>query len=54
MGFVWKDQRARPDRRYNMILDKNKRYNLYYLRLNIASGKIYTLRGGELKPPLNK
>ena len=54
VGFVWKDERPRRDKRYNMNLDKHKRYNLYYLRLNIASGKIYTLDGRELKQPLNK
>lgn len=54
VGFVWKDERNRRDERYHEVLGKNKRYNLYYLRLNIASGKIYTLEGKELKRPLNK
>ncbi|MCZ6673509.1 MAG: BNR-4 repeat-containing protein [Verrucomicrobia bacterium] len=54
VGFVWKDERGRRDNRYHEVLDKNKRYNLYYLRLNLASGKIYTLEGKELKQPLNK
>jgi len=54
VGFVWKDERPSRDKRYKMDLDKHKRYNLYTLRLNIGSGKIYSLDGRELKQPLNK
>ena len=49
--FVWKDERGRPDNRYLEVLGKIKRY---YLLLNLALGKTYSLEGKDLEQPLNK
>ena len=54
VGFVYKDDSDRANPRYRSRLGKDKRYNLYYLRLNINTGNIYTIEGERLDSPLTR
>jgi len=54
IGFVYKDDSDKPNPRYQSSLGKDKRYNLYYLRLNVDTGNIYTIKGEKLDVPLTR
>ena len=55
VAFVWKMENELPNTRYAQTLhDHTRRHNLYYLKLNLPSGKAYNFEGRELTLPVNK
>lgn len=54
-AFIWKVEEPVLNSRYNRTLpDHTQRYNLYYLKLDLASGKSFNYEGKELPAPVNK
>lgn len=55
VAFVWKVEEPVPNTRYREFLgDHTQRYNLYYLHVDLASGRIYNRQGKELGRPVDK
>ena len=55
VAFIWKMENELPNKRYGRTLhDHTRRHNLYYLKLNLPSGKAYNFEGRELTLPVNK
>ena len=55
VAFIWKVEDPLYNKRYGRILhDHTQRYNLYYLAVDLPSGKGYNIGGREVKLPLRK
>ena len=54
IAFIWKMENPMPSNRYGGVLhDYTRRHNLYYVRLDLASGKVFNALGKELPRPVN-
>lgn len=55
IAFIWKVEEPVRNSRYNAFLDDHtQRYNLYYLKVDLASGKAFNYSGKQLRTPVNK
>ena len=57
IGFVYLDEQRRRNPLYNRRFESKRtinRYHLYYLRLEIESGVLYTIDGEGLQMPVNR
>lgn len=54
VAFVYWDERKLPCPRYGVKVGHSTRFNLYYLRLDLMSGSIFTIEGKPLEMPLNR
>ena len=57
IAFVYLDEQKRLNPLYNRRFQSKRtvnRYHLYYMRLDVASGDLYTIEGDRLHPPLNR
>jgi len=54
IGFVYWDERRGVHPGYQIRKRSRARYHLYYLRLDIQSGALYTIEGKRLKAPVNR
>ncbi|MDA2928666.1 BNR repeat-containing protein [Acidobacteria bacterium AH-259-O06] len=55
VAFIWKVEEPVLNSRYNsMLTDHTQRYNLYYLKVDLPSGKAFNYNGKELASPVNK
>ena len=54
IAFVYKDDSDRPNPRYNSHLGKDKRYNLYYLKLALNTGEVFSVKGKKLERPVTR
>ncbi|MFW6059972.1 MAG: BNR-4 repeat-containing protein [Phycisphaeraceae bacterium] len=54
VAFVYWDERGLVNPLYERKVGFMDRYNLYYLRLHLASGAIFTIDGEPLEKPLNR
>ncbi|MDA0347872.1 MAG: BNR-4 repeat-containing protein [Verrucomicrobia bacterium] len=55
IAFIWKVEDPVFNTRYNEILhDHTQRYNLYYLYVDLPSGKAYNIQGEEVELPVRK
>jgi len=55
VGFIWKVEKPVPNTRYHRVLgDHTRRYNLYYLKVDLASGRAFNYDGRKLATPVNK
>ena len=55
VAFIWKVEDPVFNRRYNRVLDDHtQRYNLYYLAVDLPSGKAFNIQGREVKLPIRK
>jgi hypothetical protein len=55
VAFIWKVEEPVLNSRYNrMLSDYTQRYNLYYLKVDLPSGKAFDYSGRELASPVNK
>ena len=54
IAFIWKVEDPLPSERYGGVLhDYTRRHNLYYVRLDLESGKVFNAFGKELPRPVN-
>jgi len=49
-----KDEPSPVNSRYNMKLGRESRYNLYYIKVDLPSGKVFNYNGKELATPVRK
>lgn len=49
-----KDEPSPVNSRYNVKLGRDSRYNLYYIKVDLASGKAFNYDGKELATPVRK
>ena len=54
IAFVHWDERRAVNPLYKRRLDTINRYHLYYLRLDIASGALYTIEGDRIETPVTR
>ena len=55
VAFIWKVEDPLYNKRYGRILhDHTQRYNLYYLAVDLPSGRGYNIAGREVDLPLRK
>ncbi|MFQ5811124.1 MAG: BNR-4 repeat-containing protein, partial [Armatimonadota bacterium] len=57
IAFVYLDEQRRPNPLYHRTFKSKRalnRYHLYYLRLDVASGELWTIDGDRLDPPVNR
>ena len=54
IGFVYWDEQKRVNPRYKVRLQSTNRYHLYYLRLDIPTGELFTIDGNQLEPPVTR
>ena len=60
VAFVWsqtgyrKGENAPLNSRYDRKLGRESRYNLYYIKVDLPSGKVFNYDGSELVSPVNK
>ncbi|MGW8181806.1 MAG: BNR-4 repeat-containing protein, partial [bacterium] len=55
VAFIWKVEEPMPNDRYQEFLgDHTQRYNLYYLSVDLPSGKTYNRDGKKLNRPVDK
>ncbi|MBV7335724.1 BNR repeat-containing protein [Chloroflexi bacterium TSY] len=54
MAFVYWDERKQVHPLYKRTVGHMNRYNLYYMRLDLSSKKIYNVSGDELQRPVNR
>lgn len=55
VSFIWKVEDPVLNSRYNDLLhDYTQRYNLYYLKIDLPSGRAYNYDGKELELPVRK
>lgn len=55
VAFIWKVEEPVFNRRYNRVLgDHTQRYNLYYLWVDLPSGRAFTIQGREIELPVRK
>ena len=58
-AFIWAQQdyeqgEKPPENPRYGDLDRFRRYNLYYLKIDLPTGKVYNLAGKELDTPVRK
>ncbi len=54
IAFIWKVEEPIASQRYGSVLhDYTRRHNLYYVRADLASGKVFNAHGKELPRPVN-
>ena len=54
IAFIWKVEEPIESERYGGILhDYTRRHNLYYVRADLESGKVFNAQGKELPRPVN-
>ncbi|MYC68076.1 MAG: hypothetical protein F4X12_17265 [Acidobacteriia bacterium] len=54
IAFIWKVEEPIASQRYGSVLhDYTRRHNLYYVRADLASGKVFNAHGKELARPVN-
>ena len=54
IAFIWKVEDPVESQRYGGVLhDYTRRHNLYYVRLDLGSGKVFNADGKELPRPVN-
>ncbi len=55
VAFIWKMEEEHPNARYKKVLhDHRRRHNLYYLKVDLISGKVFNIDGKQLRAPVNK
>jgi hypothetical protein len=55
VGFIWKVEDPVPNKRYGVTLgDHTQRYNLYYVKVDLPTGKVYNYDGSEMPKPVDK
>ncbi len=55
IAFIWKVEDPLPSFRYGKVLhDHLRRHNLYYMKVDLTTGKAYNYEGKELPLPVNK
>ncbi|MCP5120317.1 MAG: hypothetical protein GY953_56705 [bacterium] len=55
IAFIWKVENPVPNARYRRTLgDHTQRYNLYYLKVDLASGDVFNVAGKRLEAPVRK
>ena len=55
VAFIWKVEDPLPSFRYGKTLhDHTRRHNLYYMKVDLPTGKAYNYEGKELPVPINK
>ena len=55
VGFIWKVEDPIPSFRYSKVLHHHvRRHNLYYLKVDLPTGKVYNYEGRQLPVPVNK
>lgn len=55
VAFIWKMEEAHPNARYGKVLhDHRRRYNLYYLKVDLPTGRVFNIAGKALESPINK
>ena len=55
VAFIWKIEEPVFNSRYKDLLhDHTQRYNLYYLKVDLPSGKAYNYEGNQLETPVRK
>ena len=55
IAFIWKVEDSVFNTRYERVLgDHTQRYNLYYLYIDLPSGKGYNIQGEEIELPVRK
>ncbi len=55
VAFIWKLEEPVFNSRYNRVLgDHTQRYNLYYLQVDLPTGKVFNFDGKELAIPVRK
>jgi len=61
VAFIWSDtdyekkgKKPLPNPRYKRVLGRDSRYNLYYIKVDLPSGKVFNYAGKELTRPINK
>lgn len=55
VAFIWKVENPVMNSRYRRILDDHtQRYNLYYLKVDLPSGKAFNTQGTQIAMPINK
>ena len=55
VAFIWKVEDPVMNKRYGRLLDDHtQRYNLYYFKVDLPSGKAYNRRGEALAIPIKK
>jgi hypothetical protein len=54
IAFIYWDERKKVHPIYNRSLRTTDRYHLYYLRLDIPSGALYTIDGERLEAPVTR
>jgi len=55
VAFIWKMENELPNKRYDRTLhDHTRRHNLYYLKVDLPTGKAFNHEGRELTRPVTK
>ncbi len=55
LSFIWKIEEPVYNTRYKAQLhDHTQRYNLYYMKLDLSTGKAYNYHGAQLETPVRK
>ena len=55
IAFIWKVEKPLFNSRYEgQLSDHTHRYNLYYLKVDLLTGKAHTYEGDELETPVRK
>ena len=55
VAFIWKMEEEHPNARYGRVLhDHRRRHNLYYLQVDLPTGRVFNIDGKELQAPVNK
>lgn len=55
VAFIWKVEESIPNARYQMTLhDHVRRHNLYYLKVDLPSGRAFNYAGEDVRLPVNK
>ncbi len=55
VAFIWKMEEEHPNARYGKVLhDHRRRHNLYYLKVDLPTGRVFNIEGEELRAPVNK
>jgi len=54
IAFVYWDERRGVNPKYKCRLHSNRRYHLYYLRLDVSSGRFYSVEGDRVRTPVTR
>jgi hypothetical protein len=55
VAFIWKMEKPMPNARYGMTLyDHIRRHNLYYVKVDLPTGRAFNYVGKEVRLPVNK